>query len=609
MSNTYTRNRRLPTGRGGDYYTPATPKPVITGNPQRSAPNTNAVEVIPVTVSKPTVVPKNLPISRGGDTQKPATAKVVVVNNPQRPVPAKTENESPSVLDRTWDTITGSTKQSVGNFGSGLSTLTHVGQSNLLREEEMKYDRERRKYEQMLSDNQITPGTWDNDFLKAKEKELNAKQRMLEVGKQSVAESSLVQGANSLRDYSAALAQSGARDIADAKEGLGTVGRFLVDTGAAGTQLVGDAFLAGLTGGMGVLPVKAVQAFGSGAEQARAAGADLNQQAAYGLANSALSLGTEKLFNLATPLKKTYGRGLLESPLAGALNSFRETAPIQMGLSALTEGGEEFVEALAQPMLQRAIYDPDAEIDIGDAFYQGFVGGTIGALTGGADAMSELDFSDGFLFGFSGEEVTQDPAFLHENLLQAKAYSEHDPISWVLVDAWDCGLQTKEEINAFYKDYLSYIGAENTSLYNIDKFLEAKYSNTKEFDLLRGYSKAVKKEDIFPLIGLDEYRATGKRIEESLVGITTSTNIPIQSFATHFIDRVIGQTSTDHEGMRRGIFISDVVDALQNPVEISNVQNMKDGDIRQKFSGKKISVTISIRDNRLVQVNPRKEKR
>mgnify|MGYP003300039976 CR=1 FL=1 len=375
-------------------------------------------------------------------------------------------------------------------------------------------------------------------------------------------------------------------------------------------QRDGDAFLAGLTGGMGVLPVKAVQAFGSGAEQARYAGADLDQQAAYGLANAALSLGTEKLFNLATPLKKTYGRGLLESPLAGALNSFRETAPIQMGLSALTEGGEEFVEVLAQPMLQRAIYDPDAEIDIGDAFYQGLVGGTVGALSKGADVMNELDFSDGFLFGFSGEEVTQDPALLHENLLQAKAYSEHDPISWVLVDAWDCGLQTKEEINAFYKDYLSYIGAENTSLYNIDKFLEAKYSNTKEFDLLRGYSKAVKEQDIPILLGLDAYRATGKEIENTLVGITTSTDVTIQSFATHFIDRVVGNPtlSTKHKPIRRGVSISDVIDALQNPIEPVELQ-MRNGDLRQRFFGPKVSVTISVRDQRLIQVNRYKEEK
>lgn len=216
----------------------------------------------------------------------------------------------------------------------------------------------------MLSDNQRNPGTWNENLLNAKEKELDAAKRMLEVGKQAVADSSLVQGANALRDSSAALTQSGALDILQAKEGLGTLGRFAVDVGVAGTQLAGDVALGFLTGGAAVLPVKAVQTFGSGAELARTAGADLNQQTTYGLANAALSLGTEKLFNLATPLKKTYGAGLLETPLADALNSFRETAPIQMGLSALTEGGEEFVEALTQPLLQRAIYDPDAEIDL-----------------------------------------------------------------------------------------------------------------------------------------------------------------------------------------------------------------------------------------------------
>lgn len=76
--------------------------------------------------------------------------------------------------------------------------------------------------------------------------------------------SSLVHGTNSLWDHSFALSLSGTWDIADAKEGLDTIGRFLVGTGAAGTQLVGDAFLAGLTGGMGVLPVKAVQALSTG---------------------------------------------------------------------------------------------------------------------------------------------------------------------------------------------------------------------------------------------------------------------------------------------------------------------------------------------------------
>ena len=312
-----------------------------------------------------------------------------------------------STSERIWDTITGSTKQALGNLGSGVSTYLQNSQSSLLKDDEARYEQETKRYAQMLSDNQTNPGTWNDNVLKAKEKELDATKQMLDVGKQAVANSSLVQGANALRDSSAALTRSGAQDIARAKENLGTLGRFAVDVGAAGTQLVGDAFLAGLTGGMGVLPVKAVQAFGSGAEQARAAGANLDQQAAYGLANAALNLGTEKLFNLATPLKKTYGAGLLESPLADTLGSFRKTAPIQMGLSALTEGGEEFAQALVQPLLQKAIYDPDAEFDLNDAFYQGFVGGTVGGLAGGADAISELDLSDGFLSGFFAPEIAE----------------------------------------------------------------------------------------------------------------------------------------------------------------------------------------------------------
>ena len=281
-----------------------------------------------------------------------------------------------------------------------------------------------------------------------------------------------------------------------------------------------------------------------------------------------------------------------------------------MGLSALTEGGEEFVETLAQPLLQKAIYDPDAKIDLADASYQGLVGGTIGALSSGADAMSELDFSDGFLFGFLGDEVTQDPVLLHESLLQAKAHSTKDPISWTLVDAWDHGLRTSEELNEFYREHLASIGAENTSLYNIDKFPEAKYSNSKEFDLLRGYSNAVRKQDIPTFLGLDEYRATGKRIEESLVGITTPTNVTIQSFATHFIDRVVGNPtlSAKHKPIRLGVSISDVMDALQNPVEPVELQ-MRNGDLRQCFFGPKVSVTISVRDQRLIQANPRKEKK
>ena len=46
-------------------------------------------------------------------------------------------------------------------------------------------------------------------------------------------------------------------------------------------------------------------------------------------------------------------------------------------------------------------------INLGDAFYQGFVGGTVGTLAGGLEVISEQDLSDGFLSGFWGEDYTE----------------------------------------------------------------------------------------------------------------------------------------------------------------------------------------------------------
>ena len=78
----------------------------------------------------------------------------------------------------------------------------------------------------------------------------------------------------------------------------------------------------------------------------------------------------------------------------------------RVGLSALTEGGEEFAQALAQPILQRSIYDPDAEIDLSDAFYQGFVGAAVGGVADGVDTVISSAADAAFLSGFLGEDVT-----------------------------------------------------------------------------------------------------------------------------------------------------------------------------------------------------------
>ena len=51
--------------------------------------------------------------------------------------------------------------------------------------------------------------------------------------------------------------------------------------------------------------------------------------------------------------------------------------------------------------------------------------------------------------------------------------------------------------------------------------------------------------------------ATAAAIEDKLVGITTANGIKIKDFATHFIDRVIGQVSEYYAGKRCGVKIDE----------------------------------------------------
>ena len=191
------------------------------------------------------------------------------------------------------------------------------------------------------------------------------------------------------------LAAQSAQNIAEAKEGLGSVGQFAVDVGVAGTQLAGDALLAALTGGSALVPM-AVRGFGSGTQQARQEGATLGQQLAYGAGSAALSVATEQISNIGL-FRRAFGAGVADN-LAGKLVSrFGEKTAIQtmnrlaqtpvgrIAASMLGEGSEEFIEDVFQPVLQRAIYDPDARFDMSEALYDFAVGAVLGGVGGGVD--------------------------------------------------------------------------------------------------------------------------------------------------------------------------------------------------------------------------------
>lgn len=156
-----------------------------------------------------------------------------------------------------------------------------------------------------------------------------------------------------------------------------------------------------------------------------------------------------------------------------------------------------------------------------------------------------------------------------------------------------------------HSKWLKSIGAEDTSLKTVAKYYKGKYNNSYEYQLLMGYNRAVKKGDISPLVGMDVYRETANEVQSKLIGAEMSSGIQMESFSTHFIDRIIGQAGVPHTRLRQGVSVEDVLDALANPIRTSEPRRLADGDIRQTFYGKKAAVTISIRDKRLIQTNPR----
>ena len=184
------------------------------------------------------------------------------------------------------------------------------------------------------------------------------------------------------------LSQSSAADVARAKEGLGPVGQFAVDLGVQGVQMAGDIAASAALPGAG-LALMTARSAGSSAQQARQAGATYNQQLVYGLGSGALSLATEKISNVATPFKKAFGGGVLDNAISGALAKLNNSAAGRVALSMISEGGEEFIEDIFQPILQRATYDPSARFDLSEALYDAAVGAAMGGIGAGVDVIRQ----------------------------------------------------------------------------------------------------------------------------------------------------------------------------------------------------------------------------
>lgn len=172
---------------------------------------------------------------------------------------------------------------------------------------------------------------------------------------------------------------------------------------------------------------------------------------------------------------------------------------------------------------------------------------------------------------------------------------------------WKEATESRKVAESHYREWSKSIGADN-SIKTLAEYYDVKYNDSPRYELLKGYASAVEKTEISPLVRFEEYERVNGELKSRVVGIEAGNGVTVESFATHFIDRVIGQTSTPHAGMRCGVSIDSVIDTLVHPKEFAAIRNMPDGDIRQTLIGKTSDVTISLRDKRLIQTNPNKGK-
>lgn len=206
------------------------------------------------------------------------------------------------------------------------------------------------------------------------------------------------QAANEIYKAADKMADSGARNIEKAKSGLGKVGQLAVDVGVAGAQMGADAAAGILTGGNALIPMF-IRGAGSSAQEARRQGATHEQQVRYGTLSGALSVATEKIGNAATPFKKMFGKGFLDNVIERSVKGLNNSTAGKLVLSFLEEGGEEVLEDLVQPALQtiyngRTVGGSYSELEAAEVLNDFLVGGILGGLGGGVDAIRNRGYYD-----------------------------------------------------------------------------------------------------------------------------------------------------------------------------------------------------------------------
>lgn len=186
------------------------------------------------------------------------------------------------------------------------------------------------------------------------------------------------------------LTERGQQYEQEAKQGLGTVGQFLVDMGVTGTQMAGDMLANLILPGSG-LAMMGMRSYGQAAGEARREGKSEQQQFLAGLKSAGIELFTEKMFGA---FSKVYGGAaadeLIEKMVGKLTGNATGQALLTWMVNAVGEGVEEVTSDLLNPLADRLlglddgkgpIWSVDDLAQWGYDFLLGTAMGTLGSGT------------------------------------------------------------------------------------------------------------------------------------------------------------------------------------------------------------------------------------
>lgn len=144
----------------------------------------------------------------------------------------------------------------------------------------------------------------------------------------------------------------------------------------------------------------------------------------------------------------------------------------------------------------------------------------------------------------------------------------------------------------------------NNSIKSLADYYGVKYNDKKTYGILQTYVKSVDKGMLSPLVGFDLYLQYYSRVENELIGLTTSNGIQIKSQSKHFLERVFGTMSDPTHGgvIRNGVELEDIKNVLLN----GKVKPHGDSIV---FSNNMCSVSLNPITGNLVQTQPKKVKK